>query len=90
VGRPVAGGTTGHAQPPARRVGVEFILAALVIGGLALALWRLAWRGYLPQPFYYRTAESLMDLYTPAFWANHADAYDRWGSLYPPLSFVYL
>ncbi len=31
-----------------------------------------------------------MDLYTPAFWANHADAYDRWGSLYPPLSFVYL
>jgi hypothetical protein len=65
-------------------------LAALVLGGLALAAWRLVQQGYLPQPFYYRVSESLMDLYTPATWANHGDAYTRWRSLYPPLSFLYL
>lgn len=66
------------------------VLAGLVIGGLMLAAWRFVQQGYLPQPFYFRVSESLMDLYTPALWANHGDAYDRWRSLYPPLSFVYL
>jgi hypothetical protein len=65
-------------------------LAALVVAGLSLAVWRLIQLGYLPQPFYYRVSASLMDLYAPALWAQHGDAYVRWRSVYPPLSFVYL
>jgi hypothetical protein len=66
------------------------VLAILVLAGLILAAWRLVHEGYLPQPFYYRVSESLMDLYSPAMWANRGDAYTRWHSLYPPLSFLYL
>ncbi|MDB5479458.1 MAG: hypothetical protein JWO83_511, partial [Caulobacteraceae bacterium] len=77
-------------SPSARHSRVEMILAAIVVASLMLAVWRLVHQGYLPQPFYYRVSESLMDLYTPALWANHGDAYRRWHSLYPPLSFVYL
>ena len=66
------------------------VLAGLVLAGLTFAVWSFLQQGYLPQPFYYRVSESLMDLYTPALWANHADAYDTWHSLYPPLSFVFL
>jgi hypothetical protein len=74
----------------ARRARAESVLAALLLAGLGLAAWQFVQRGYLPQPFYYRVSQSLMDLYSPALWANHADAYSRWRSLYPPLSFVYL
>ena len=68
----------------------ESVLAALVLAGLGFVAWRFVQQGYLPQPFYYRVSQTLMDLYSPALWANHADAYSRWRSLYPPLSFVYL
>jgi len=68
----------------------EWALAAFVITALAFVVWRFNQDGYLGQPFYYRADKSLMDLYTPALWANDAGAYVRWHSLYPPLSFVYL
>ncbi len=78
------------ASPWARQAWIEIALAGLVLAGLMLAAWRFVQQGYLPQPFYYRVSESLMDLYTPALWANHGDAYNKWHSLYPPLSFVFL
>ena len=83
-------GSLTAVSPSRRRSWLERALAGLVLAGLVLAAWRFAQQGYLPQPFYYRVSESLMDLYTPALWANHADAYSRWHSLYPPLSFVFL
>jgi hypothetical protein len=73
-----------------RQCRIEMGLGGLVLAALVFVTWRLSAQGYLPQPFYYRLSESLMDLYTPALWANHGDAYGRWRSLYPPLSFVYL
>jgi hypothetical protein len=88
--RTVSTGTFVTASATARHSRVEMILAALIVAGVMLAVWRLVHQGYLPQPFYYRVSESLMDLYTPALWANHGDAYRTWHSLYPPLSFVYL
>ena len=69
---------------------IEIALAGLVLAALAWTGWWFLQHGYLPQPFYFRVSESLMDLYSPALWANHSDAYERWRSLYPPLSFVYL
>jgi hypothetical protein len=65
-------------------------LAALVLVGVVSAGYLFLRNGYLPQPFYYRVSESLLDLYTPAVWANNDRAYGAWASVYPPLSFVLL
>ena len=77
-------------QTPGARPVIEAFLAGLVLIGVALAAWRLYRDGYLPQPFYYKPAQTLIDGYSTAFWANHAGAYDSWRTLYPPLSFVLL
>ncbi len=86
----VSPGPLASVSPSMRQSWLEMGLAGVVLAGLMLAAWRFVQQGYLPQPFYYRVSESLMDLYTPALWANHGDAYERWRSLYPPLSFVFL
>jgi len=69
---------------------VELALAGLVLGGLMLVAWRFAQQGYLPQPFYYLVSETLIDLYSTAYWAHTSGAFDTGHSLYPPLSFVVL
>jgi hypothetical protein len=66
---------------------MEWFLAGLVILGVGWAAWNFIRNGYLPQPFHHDVGASLMDLYVPAWWANHAGAYDLWRSVYPPLSF---
>ncbi len=68
----------------------EFAAAGVILAGIALAAWRFGRDGYLPQPFYFRVYDSLMDLYTTAYWANTPGAYTKWMSLYPPISFVFL
>ncbi len=68
----------------------EFAAAGVILAGIALAVWRFGQNGYLPQPFYFRVYDSLMDLYTTAYWANTPGAYTKWMSLYPPISFVFL
>ena len=75
---------------PVKTVVAERAMAALVVAGVVLAGFGLASRGYLPQPFYYRVSDTLMDLHRPALWAHGLDAYHRWRALYPPLSFVIL
>ena len=72
------------------RVAAAWSAAVLTVAGLGGLLWRLWANGYLPQPLYFRPDDSLMDLYTTAFWANAGGAYERWHSLYPPLSFAFL
>jgi hypothetical protein len=67
---------------------VETVLAGLVVAALGVALWRFRHDGYLPQPFHYGPAASLMDLYDSAYWANRTGAYEIWRAIYPPLSFV--
>jgi hypothetical protein len=63
---------------------------ALVLIGLAVTAGRFLVDGYLPQPFYFHVFDSFMDLYSPALWANDSQAYQKWQSIYPPLSFVFL
>jgi hypothetical protein len=72
------------------RIGLELILTSAILAGVAYAAWFLHARGYLPQPFHHDPADSLMDLYNTAYWANRPGAYTIWGSIYPPLSFVFL
>ena len=69
---------------------LEIGLAGLVLLGVAIVALRFWQDGSLPQPFYYHVSESFMDLYTPAVWANNSSAYNKWHSLYPPISFVFL
>ncbi len=75
---------------PRRAPAVEWILAVAVVAALALVVWRFLQTGYLPQPFYYRVSESLMDWFSTAYWANNGQAFSTWHTLYPPLSFVFL
>ena len=86
--------TSSQVKPVAKAVSAtvagERLLAAAVLAGVAIVAWRLLTDGYLPQPFYYRVAETLMDLHRPALWAADSGAYHRWHALYPPLSFVFL
>lgn len=66
------------------------MLAALVILGLGVVTLRFHATGHLPHPFQSPPAESFMDFYNTAFWANRPGAYSLWHSVYPPLSFVFL
>jgi hypothetical protein len=90
VGVRVVGGPVSGLRSPVRGRKLETLLAGIVLFGIALTAWRFVGGGYLPQPFYYKPAQSLMDGYSTAFWANHGGAYDSWRTLYPPLSFVLL
>ena len=71
-------------------VRVEWLFAVGILGLGVVAGLRLAVGGYLPQPFYFRVDQTLMDLDITAYWAAHGGAYLTWHSLYPPLSFVFV
>jgi len=68
----------------------ELALTALVVASVGVVAWRFAQTGYLPQPFFYRKSDTLMDWYNTAYWANRAGAYDVWRTVYAPLSFDFL
>jgi hypothetical protein len=66
-------------------------LAIIVAAGTTLAASIRA--GYLVQPFIYITDDTFMDWFNTAWWGAHdegAGAYEVWGSIYPPISFVFL
>lgn len=65
-----------------------FALAiAVALGWVFFYLYRF---DQLPQPFFYVPEDTYMDWFNTAFWAHNFGAYDSWGTIYPPLSFVIL
>jgi hypothetical protein len=63
---------------------------AIQIAG-ALYYWRsFVINGYLPAPFIYDKADTFMDFFHPLFWADDDGRYTVWGSVYPPLNFLFL
>lgn len=79
------------AQAPRRDLPLaEYGLALAVLASLGWTVATFRETGYLPQPFVFDTNDSLMDWFNPALWANRPGAYDVWGTIYPPLSFVFL
>ena len=46
--------------------------------------------GFIPPPFVYDTMDTNMDWFNTAYWSNNPGAYDVWGSIYPPISFIFL
>ena len=81
---------TGPQGSRAWRIVPEAIFLGVILVGLMLDGLYLFHNGYLPPPFVYDTLDNLMDWYNTAYWANSSGAYDIWGAIYPPLSFVFL
>lgn len=65
-------------------------MVVVIFGGLFYAVWFYSENGYLPQPFFYDPHDTWMDWFNTSYWAHENGAYDFWGTLYPPLSFVFL
>lgn len=66
------------------------MLALVVLGGLVRAMIYAYTNGFLPQPFFYQPYDLWMDWFNTADWAHDRGTYDTWGTIYPPLSFVFL
>ena len=62
----------------------------LIASGLIYAMWHLYYFGYLPQPFFYEPFDMWGDWFNVVYWAYDPGTYDNYGSVYPPLSFVFL
>jgi hypothetical protein len=75
---------------PYRPPFLEAVLALAVAASFVLAVLFFRKNGYLPQPFVFDTNDTFMDWFNTAYWANNPGAYEVWGSVYPPLSFVFL
>jgi hypothetical protein len=67
---------------------VEAALAAGILVALAYLSIFFLRHGYLPSPFFADKGETLMDWFETAYWSRTPGAYSRWGSVYPPLSFL--
>lgn len=80
------------AAPSAKPVGwwIEHLFVAIISLGLAWCLGHLIYYKYLPTPFYWEAFDTWMDWFNTAFRAHQPGAYDEWGTIYPPLSFVVL
>lgn len=45
---------------------------------------------YLPSPFVSDKSNTFMDFFNPLYWAEDDGRYTLWGSVYPPLNFLFL
>ena len=70
----------------------QLLLACCVIQIAACVYLWLSFKenGYLPSPFVYDKADTFMDLFNPMYWADEPGRYTDWGSVYPPLNFLFL
>lgn len=68
----------------------EALLTFAILAATAYCAGHAAYYGYLPSPFFYEPMDAFADWFNTAFWARQAGAYDTWGTIYPPLSFVAL
>jgi hypothetical protein len=69
---------------------VEPLCTLVVFGAIVRAIFYFWENAHFPQPFFYEPFDTWMDWFNPAAWAYERGAYDSWGSIYPPLSFVFL
>ncbi len=69
---------------------IEAGLACCIIIGIYFAYQFLFSAGYLPPPFVYDPNDTFMDWYNTSYFAVNGGIYDNWGSIYPPVSFVFL
>lgn len=69
---------------------VEWALTIPVLAGLIYTTWYFFTWGYLPQPYFYEPNGVYMDFFSVGTYAHTEDAFEVFGTIYPPLSFVLL
>jgi len=69
---------------------VELALCIPIIAGLIYTAWFYSDHGYLPQPYFYEPWGTFMDYIVVAEFSHNKDAFEIFGTIYPPLSFVLL
>jgi hypothetical protein len=71
-------------------VWLEPLLMLVVLGAIVRAYFYFREFSHFPQPFFYEPFDVWMDWFNTSYWAYNKGAYDAWGTIYPPLSFVFL
>ena len=80
-------------SPPSLKVPgwwIERLFVIFIALGLSWSIGHLLYYKYLPTPFYWEAFDTWMDWFNTAFRGHQPGAYDEWGTVYPPLSFVVL
>jgi hypothetical protein len=67
-----------------------FACCVIQIAGCIYFWSSFAENGYLPSPFVYDKADTFMDFFHSMYWADEPGRYTVWGSVYPPLNFLFL
>lgn len=71
-------------------VWLEPVLLLVILGAIVRAYFYFKEYSHFPQPFFYEPFDVWMDWFNVSYWAYNKGAYDAWGAMYPPLSFVFL
>ena len=71
-------------------VWLEPLAMLVVVGAIIRAYFYFQTYAHFPQPFFYEPFDVWMDWFNTSYWAYNTGAYDVWGTLYPPVSFVFL
>jgi hypothetical protein len=53
-------------------------------------VWFFSRHAYFPAPFVYAKSETFTDYFATLYWAHREGRYDIWGTVYPPLIFLFL
>lgn len=69
---------------------LEPLFMAAVLIAIVRAYFYFKEFAHFPQPFFYEPFDVWMDWFNTSYWAYNKGAYDAWGTIYPPLSFVFL
>lgn len=69
---------------------LEPLLTLVILGAIVRAFFYFREFSHFPQPFFYEPFDVWMDWFNTSYWAYQKGAYDTWGTIYPPLSFVFL
>jgi hypothetical protein len=73
-----------------RTTRILFVCCIIQIAGCIYYWSSFTQNGYLPSPFVWDKADTFMDFFHSMYWADEPGRYIDWGSVYPPLNFVFL
>ena len=69
---------------------LEPLFVLIILGAIVRAYFYFQEFAHFPQPFFYEPFDVWMDWFNTSYWAHQKGAYDAWGTIYPPLSFIFL
>jgi hypothetical protein len=73
-----------------KRLAFVSTILLLNIAGFFYYIYFLTENGYLPSPFLYDKSDTFMDLFNVLYWTYDDGRYTEWGSVYPPINFIFL